>query len=90
MDSQDNIIELKKRGARESKSALDRIVQEGAQRMLQAAIEAEVAAYIGAHKELRDKKGIKSRFMCRRATAWSCEMDISRGARCRPVPGSST
>lgn len=43
--------------ARESKSALDRIVQEGAQRMLQAAIEAEVAAYIEAHEELRDEKG---------------------------------
>jgi transposase-like protein len=57
MDSQNNITELKKRVARESKSALDRIVQEGAQRMLQAAIEAEVAAYIGAHKELRDEKG---------------------------------
>ena len=54
---QDNTTRLKKRVARESKSALDRIVQEGAQRMLQAAIEAEVAAYIEVHKELRDENG---------------------------------
>jgi len=57
MQTQDNVITLKKRVAHESKSALDRIVQEGAQRMLQAAIEAEVAAYIAAHKELRDENG---------------------------------
>ena len=38
-------------------SVLDEIVQAGAQRMLIAALEAEVEAYIQAHKSERDKAG---------------------------------
>lgn len=57
MQMQDNVITLKKRVAHESKSALDQIVQEGARRMLQAALEAEVAAYIEAHEALTDEEG---------------------------------
>ena len=55
MQMQDNVITLKKRVAHESKSALDQIVQEGARRMLQAALEAEVAAYIEAHEAPTDE-----------------------------------
>jgi len=41
----------------EFRSALDGILQEGARRMLQKAIEAEVGAYIDAHVDLRDEAG---------------------------------
>ena len=38
-------------------SVLDEIVREGARRMLAAALEAEVAAYIEAHADQRDERG---------------------------------
>ena len=38
-------------------SPLDQLVREGAQRMLQAAIEAEVSTYIEQHQHLRDERG---------------------------------
>lgn len=41
----------------EFRSALEGILQEGARRMLQKAIEAEVGAYIDAHVDLRDEAG---------------------------------
>jgi transposase-like protein len=41
----------------QSPSMLDEIVREGARRMLAAALEAEVAAYIEAHSEERDERG---------------------------------
>ena len=47
------VIELQNRPL----SVLDQIVREGAQRMLQQAIEAEVAAYIETHKDLHDERG---------------------------------
>jgi transposase-like protein len=44
-------------GDDQSPSMLDEIVREGARRMLAAALEAEVAAYIEAHVEERDERG---------------------------------
>ena len=41
----------------ESKSALDALLTEGARRMLQAAIEAEVGEYIAEHTDVRDGSG---------------------------------
>lgn len=41
----------------DTRSILDEIVREGAQHMLQRAIEQEVAAYIEAHQHLLDEKG---------------------------------
>ena len=40
-----------------SPSVLDEIVREGARRMLAAALEAEVAAYVEAHAGERDESG---------------------------------
>ena len=54
---QDNGLGLGSRMVLESRSALDGILQEGARRMLQKAIETEVAAYIDAHGALRDEAG---------------------------------
>ena len=42
---------------KESRSALDDLLQEGARRMLQAAIDGEVANYIEQHQHLRDDAG---------------------------------
>jgi len=41
----------------EDRSPLDQIVREGAQRMLQAAIDAEVDAFIDQHEDRRDEQG---------------------------------
>jgi putative transposase len=54
MESQSNVHSLKKEDAR---SVLDEIIRQGAQQMLQRAIEEEVAAYIERHAELRDEEG---------------------------------
>jgi len=51
----DNGVGQEKRIATESKSALDEILREGARRMLQAAIEAEVADYVEQHADLSDQ-----------------------------------
>src|SRR5262245_42397825 len=42
---------------RHTPSLLDEIVREGARRMLAAALEAEVAAYVEAHADERDERG---------------------------------
>lgn len=41
----------------ESRSPLDEIVREGARQMLQAAIDAEVAEFLGRHQDRRDEQG---------------------------------
>jgi len=54
---QDNGLDVENRMDLESRSALDGILQDGARRMLQKAVEAEVAAYIDTHADLRDEAG---------------------------------
>jgi putative transposase len=54
MKTQSNVHPLQREGGL---SVLDEIIREGARRMLQMAIEAEVAAYIEAHQHLRDEEG---------------------------------
>jgi putative transposase len=50
----DTVVGQGKQVAEESRSALDEILREGARRMLQAAVEAEVADYVGQHAGLSD------------------------------------
>ena len=57
MNQQTNVIDLQQQATQDARSVLDEIVREGARRMLQAAIEEEVAAYIEAHQGLRDEQG---------------------------------
>jgi len=57
LNHESTVIDLQSRVQSEARSVLDGLVQEGARKMLQAAIEAEVAAYIEAHQELRDEAG---------------------------------
>jgi len=56
---QDNVIQLSDREelASESQLALEDILREGARKMLQAAIDNEVAEYVDARAELRGKDG---------------------------------
>lgn len=51
------VIDLKNRVNESARSVLDQLIHEGARKMLQSAIEAEVAAYIAAHQDLRDEAG---------------------------------
>jgi putative transposase len=51
---QDKLVAVKNRVRNESKSALDALLSEGARRMLQTAIEVEVANYIETHADFRD------------------------------------
>ena len=53
------IIDLQKRVAEDSRSALDSILRDGAQRMLQSAIELEVAEYIDEHQNQLDETGLR-------------------------------
>jgi putative transposase len=55
--AQDTVVRLEDRVAQESQSALEGILREGARKMLQAAIDNEVAEYIAAHSERRDEDG---------------------------------
>ena len=57
LSHESTVIDLKNRVAETARSVLDELVQEGARQMLQAAIEAEVAAYIEAHQGLRNEAG---------------------------------
>ncbi len=57
MNQQANVIDLQHQTNQNARSALDEIVREGARRMLQAAIEEEVIAYIDAHQHHRDEQG---------------------------------
>ena len=52
-----SVVTDEPRGDDQSLSVLDEIVREGARRMLAAALEAEVAAYIEAHVDERDERG---------------------------------
>ena len=52
----DSVAELGMRVESESRSALDDVLREGARRMLQAAVEAEVADYVEQHADLADPR----------------------------------
>lgn len=56
-NQESTIIDLQKRVAEDSRSALDRILRDGAERMLQAAIEREVMEYLEACRHLVDESG---------------------------------
>lgn len=56
MNNEATVLSLKKEDAR---SVLDEIVRQGAQRLLQKAIEEEVAAYIERHHDQRDEHGLR-------------------------------
>lgn len=58
-ENQSTIIDLQKRVAEDSRSALDTILREGAQRMLQSAIEVEVAEYIDQYRSKVDEAGLR-------------------------------
>ena len=53
----DNVVLLENRVAGECRSVLERILREGAQKLLQATIAGEVAEYIERHERLRDERG---------------------------------
>jgi len=53
----DNVLALEKRVAVGSRSAMDEAFREGARRMLMAALEAEVAEHVEAHKGAVDESG---------------------------------
>jgi putative transposase len=53
----DEPIDEKKQVEESPKSVLEQIIQEGARRLLQAAIENEVAEYVERFRELKDEKG---------------------------------
>ena len=62
---------------------LDELVREGARRMLAAALEAEVDAYLAAHAAERDESG--RRLVCATATHASAWSRPRQGAsRCAP------
>lgn len=54
---QKNAVSLEKQVEASSRSALDELLRQGAQRMLQAAIEAEVEAYVEQHQGSVSEKG---------------------------------
>ncbi|MBS3763436.1 MAG: hypothetical protein KGZ25_09065 [Planctomycetes bacterium] len=55
MSGNDKVVNLEKRVEEEEpRDVLDLILREGAQKMLELAVEAEVADYIENHKDLRD------------------------------------
>ena len=51
------VISLDKRAEDEEKPFLEQLLQEGARKLLQAAIENEVMDYIQFHKDRRDENG---------------------------------
>jgi putative transposase len=53
-DTQQTVVE---QSGIEKRSALEEVLREGARRMLQAAIEGEVADYVGRRADLRDENG---------------------------------
>ena len=55
--SEENIVDLKRQAQVVNRSALDGLLAEGARKMLQQAIENEVAEYIGEHRGERDSDG---------------------------------
>ena len=85
--TESNVIDLHKpdqqaeRSSSEARSALDEIVRQGAQRMLQIALEQEVAAYIEACQHLRDERG--HRLVVR--NGYQTERQVLTGAGPLPV-----
>jgi hypothetical protein len=69
-------------------SLIDEIVREGARRMLAAALEAEVAAYIAAHADQLDERG--RRLVVRNGRAEPRRVLTSAGAVEVVAPGSTT
>lgn len=57
LSHESTVIDLKNRVSESARSVLDQLVQEGARKMLQSAIEAEVTAYIEAYQGLVDEAG---------------------------------
>ena len=57
--NQSTIIDLQKRVSEDSRSALDTVLRDEAQRMLQSAIELEVAEYIDEHRSQIDEAGLR-------------------------------
>lgn len=53
----DGTIDGKKQAEQDAKSLLEKIIQEGARRLLQAAIENEVIEYVERFRDLKDDKG---------------------------------
>lgn len=62
-ETQSNLLPLQRedRQRENARSILGEIAREGAQKMLQSAVEAEVAAYIEAHQHVRDGEGHRLR-----------------------------
>jgi len=54
---QSKVISLEERVKDEEKPFLEQLLQEGARKLLQAAIENEVMDYIQFHKDRRDENG---------------------------------
>ena len=54
---ENKVISLDKRAEDEEKSFFEQLLQEGARKLLQAAIENEVIDYIQFHKDRRDENG---------------------------------
>ena len=55
--SENKVISLEERAKDEGKPFLEQLLQEGARKLLQAAIENEVIDYIQFHKDRRDEHG---------------------------------
>lgn len=57
MKEQDTLSALEITGGQQARSVLEEILRKGAQQLLQAAIEAEVAEYIEHHQQEKDETG---------------------------------
>ncbi len=73
---------------REDVSLLDDVVREGARRMLAAALEAEVDAYLAAHAAERDEHG--RRLVVRNGHARERQVTTAAGAVTVRAPRSTT
>jgi putative transposase len=77
----DTPVEVPDQGGKAARSVLDEIVREGARRLLQHAIEAEVADYVDGHRTELDAGG--RRQVVR--NGWMKERDVVTGAGVIPV-----
>jgi len=77
----DTPVELTDQGGKSARSVLDEIVREGARRLLQHAIEAEVSDYVDGHVDELDSQG--RRQVVR--NGWMKERDVVTGAGVLPV-----
>jgi Transposase and inactivated derivatives len=77
---ENKVVSLEERAKDEQKPFLEQLLQEGARKLLQAAIENEVIEYIQFHKDRRDENG--QRLVVRNGhlpeREWSVEWDRSR------------